>query len=140
MLIVRVLDLVPEVQWRRRYRHINEFERVLAEEGTTILKFFLHVSKDEQRQRLQARLDNPEKIWKFSAGDLAQREKWDAYMAAYAEMLGRTSTEAAPWYVVTADHKWYRDVVVASVVAETLESMGLSYPAPEAGLEGVVVP
>ena len=140
VLIVRVLDLVPEVQWRRRYRHINEFERVLAEEGTTILKFFLHVSKDEQRQRLQARLDNPEKIWKFSAGDLAQREKWDAYMAAYAEMLGRTSTEAAPWYVVPADHKWYRDVVVASVVAETLESMGLSYPAPEAGLEGVVVP
>jgi len=140
VLIVRVLGLVPEVRWRRRYRHINEFERLLAEEGTTILKFFLHVSKDEQRQRLQARLDNPEKIWKFNSGDLAQSETWDAYMAAYTEMLGRTSTEAAPWYVVPADHKWYRDVVIASVVAETLESMGLSYPAPEAGLEGVVVP
>ena len=139
VLIVRVLGLLPRGRWSKRYEHIAAFEKSLADEGTTILKFFLNVSKDEQRRRLQRRLDDPTKIWKFNAGDLEHRERWADYMAAYADALERTSTDFAPWYVVPADNKWYRDVVVASVVTDTLESLGLEYPDPEPGLEGVVI-
>jgi PPK2 family polyphosphate:nucleotide phosphotransferase len=135
VLVVRVHELVPESVWRPRYEQINLFERVLAENGVTILKFFLHISRKEQLERLRARLDDPAKYWKFSEGDLAERDKWDAYTAAYEEALGRTSTPAALWWVVPADKKYLRDLVVAQVVAETLERMDPKYPGPPKNLE-----
>jgi PPK2 family polyphosphate:nucleotide phosphotransferase len=134
VLVVRVHDLVPEERWRRRYDHIAAWEQQLADEGTTILKFFLHISKEEQAARLQARLDTPEKRWKFEKGDLAEREHWDAYQAAYEELLARTSTDAAPWYVVPADRKWFRNLVVSQVLVDTLDGLDLRYPEPEAGI------
>jgi PPK2 family polyphosphate:nucleotide phosphotransferase len=139
VLVVRVHGLVPEERWSRRYDHINAFEQMLADEGTTIVKFFLNISKEEQAERLQARLDDSTKHWKFSLGDLAERKKWDDYRAAFEAMLGRTSTAEAPWYVVPADRKWYRNLVVASVLVETLEGLAMSYPEPEDDLSGVVI-
>ncbi len=135
VLVVRVHELVPESVWRPRYDQINRFERNLTENGVTILKFFLHISREEQRERLLARLKDPKKYWKFSAGDLSERERWDDYTAAYEEMLARTSTAGAPWYVVPADKKYLRDVLVAQVVAEALERMRPEYPGPPAELE-----
>ncbi len=139
VLVVRVHELVPEHRWRRRYGHIVDFERLLTDEGTTIVKFFLHISKEEQRKRLQARLDQPHKRWKFSAGDLAERKRWDDYQAAYEEALTRTSTDHAPWYVVPADRKWYRNLVVSKVLVDILEGLGMRYPEPAEDLTGVVV-
>lgn len=139
VLIVRVHNLVPEGRWSRRYDHINDFERLLADEGTTILKFFLQISKEEQRRRLQARLDDPAKHWKFEMGDLAERELWGQYQHAFEEALSRTSTPHAPWYVVPADHKWYRDLVVASTIVQTLEGLGMQYPPNEDDLSNVVI-
>lgn len=139
VLAVRVRQIVPEKVWRARYQQINDFERLLAESGTTILKFFLHISKEEQKERLQARLDTPEKRWKFRRGDLEDRALWAEYTAAYEEALARTSTEHAPWYVVPADRKWYRNLVVATVLVEALEGLGISQPEPEEDLEGIVV-
>ena len=139
VLIVRVLGLVDHERWSRRYAHINDLERLLADEGTTILKFFLNISKDEQRRRLQARLDHPEKRWKFSEGDLEHRGRWADYMQAYGDAIQATSTVHAPWYVVPADTKWYRDVVVAAAVGRALEGLGLAYPEADAGLEGIVI-
>lgn len=139
VLVVRVHGLVPPERWSKRYAHIEAFERMLADEGTTILKFFLHISAGEQAERLQARLDDPTKHWKFSVGDLAERKRWDDYRAAFEEMLSRTSTEHAPWYVVPADRKWYRNLVVATVLVEALEGLGMSYPEPEDDLSGVVI-
>jgi PPK2 family polyphosphate:nucleotide phosphotransferase len=139
VLVVRVHGLVPEERWSRRYDHINAFERLLADEGTTIVKFFLHISKDEQKERLRARLDNPDKHWKFDTGDLAERARWDDYTAAFETVLERTSTEWAPWYVVPADRKWYRNVVVAQILVETLEGLGMEYPASEEDLSQVVI-
>jgi PPK2 family polyphosphate:nucleotide phosphotransferase len=135
VLVVRVHQLVPEPVWRPRYDQINRFERHLVENGVTVLKFFLHISRDEQRQRLRARLDDPTKYWKFSARDLEERKLWDAYIAAYEEALERTSTELAPWYVVPGDKKYLRDLLVAEVVTETLERMDPKYPGPPEGLE-----
>ena len=128
VLIVRVKDIVPEDVWSKRYAHINDFERLLADEGTTIVKVFLHISKDEQRERLQARLDDPTKHWKFNVADLAERRRWDDYQAAYEDMLERTSQAHAPWFVVPADRKWYRNLVVSSILIEALESLDLEYP------------
>ena len=139
VLIVRVLDLVPEARWERRYEHIRAFEQLLADEGTTIVKFYLHISKDEQRERLQARLDDPTKNWKFNAGDLDHRALWDDYMKAFEAVLERTSTERAPWYVVPADRKWYRNLVVAQTLIETLERLDMKYPDPEPGLDQIVI-
>lgn len=130
VLVVRVHGLVPEDRWRRRYRHLVDFEQRLVDEGTVVRKFFLHLSHDEQRERLQDRVDDPTKHWKFAAGDLAERARWHDYRAAYEEMLARTSTDAAPWYVVPADRKWLRDLVVASVLVEALEGLDLRYPPP----------
>ena len=138
VLVVRVHDLVPEERWRRRFDHINAFERMLADEGTTILKFFLHISEDEQRERLQARLDDPQKRWKFRKGDLAERARWGDYMRAYEEALSETSTEWAPWHVVPANRKWYRDLVVSSVIVDALEALDMQWPQPE-DLTDVVV-
>jgi PPK2 family polyphosphate:nucleotide phosphotransferase len=126
VLVVRVLDLVGEERWSRRFDHINDFERLLTDEGTTIVKFFLHISKEEQRRRLLSRLENPNKRWKFSAGDLDHRALWEDYTTAYEDVLCRTSTVHAPWYVVPADTKWYRDLAVASALLTTLEGLGLS--------------
>lgn len=139
VLVVRVHSLVPEEVWSRRYDHINEFERMLADEGTTILKFFLHVSKAEQAERLRARLETPHKQWKFSKGDLSERARWDDYQAAFTAMLERTSTPWAPWYVVPADRKWYRNLVVSTVVTRTLRGLGMEFPPPEDGLDGIVI-
>ncbi|NLA35721.1 MAG: polyphosphate kinase 2 family protein [Actinobacteria bacterium] len=139
VLIVRVHDLVPAERWKRRYDHIVNFERMLVDEGTTIVKFFLHISKEEQRERLQARLDDPTKRWKFSEGDLTERRSWDAYQAAYEDMVGRTATPGAPWHVIPADSKWYRDFLVASALVETLESLDLAYPVGPANPESIVI-
>ena len=135
VLVVRVHQLVPEAVWRARYDQINRFERILTENGVTILKFFLHISRDEQRERLLARLEDPTKYWKFAEGDLKERDRWDDYTSAYEEALTRTSTEDAPWYVVPADKKYLRDLMVAQVVTDTLERMDLKYPGPPEGLE-----
>jgi PPK2 family polyphosphate:nucleotide phosphotransferase len=139
VLVVRVKSLVPEAVWRPRYEHIRSWERTLADEGTTIVKFFLHISSDEQRERLQARLDDPDKRWKFRLGDLDERRRWDDYLAAYEEALARTSEEHAPWYVVPADRKWFRNLAVSEILVATLDEMGLRFPEPEENLEGVVV-
>ena len=135
VLVVRVRRLVPEAVWRPRYEQINLFERILVENGTVIVKFVLHISREEQRERLLARLDDPEKHWKFNAGDLAERELWEAYTEAYREMLERTSTAVAPWYVVPADGKRIRDVLVARTLVETLERMDPQWPGPPPEVE-----
>jgi len=129
VLVVRVHDLVPKSVWEKRYDHINEFERLLADEGTTILKFFLHVSKKEQAERFLARLDRPHKRWKFNPDDLAEREHWEDYTAAYEDMLSKTSTAQAPWFVVPSDRKWYRNLVVSSVIIDKLQSLEMRFPA-----------
>jgi len=129
VLVVRVNNIVPKSVWEKRYHHINEFERLLAEEGTTILKFFLHISKKEQAERFLARLDRPHKRWKFNPGDLNERERWDEYQHAFEAMLSRTSTPWAPWYVVPGDRKWYRNLVVSSVIVDKLNSLDMQFPA-----------
>ena len=139
VLIVRVQDLQPEKVWRRRYRHIAEFERMLVDEGTTLIKIFLHISKDEQKKRLQSRIEEKKKNWKWDPGDLRDREYWAHYSEAYEEALERTSTEQAPWYVVPADKKWYRDFVVSSIVVDALEALAMEYPKPVADLSQVVI-
>lgn len=139
VLVVRVHSLVPEGRWRRRFDHINAFEKLLTDEGTTILKFYLHISHDEQAERLQARLDDPTKQWKFNKGDLEHRDLWDKYMEAYAAALTLTSTERAPWYIVPANRKWYRNIVVAKTIVETLERLDMEYPEPDEGLADIVI-
>ncbi|MBX2998915.1 MAG: polyphosphate kinase 2 family protein [Caldilineaceae bacterium] len=139
VLIVRVHDLVPRSVWERRYDHINAFEKMLVEEGTTILKFFLHISPKEQKKRLQARLDDPSKHWKFNVADLGERKRWPDYIAAYEAVLSRTSTEWAPWTIVPADKKWYRNLVVSTVIVEALEGLDLQYPEPAQDLDGIVI-
>ena len=139
VLIVRVLNLVPEQRWSRRYDHINNFEDLLADEGTTILKFYLHISKDEQAERLQSRLDDETKHWKFNKGDLEHRELWDTYMDAYGAALSKTSTDKAPWYIIPANSKWYRNVVITKTIVDTLESFEMAYPEPEDGLDDIVI-
>jgi PPK2 family polyphosphate:nucleotide phosphotransferase len=139
VLVVRVLGLVPEERWSRRFDHINAFERLLADEGTIIRKFYLHIDKDEQKRRLQARLDDPTKNWKFNAGDLDHRKLWDDYMTAYQDVLEKTSTDHAPWHIIPANHKWYRNLLVAEVLVEALRDAGLNYPEPEEDLDGIVI-
>ena len=137
VLIVRVHELVPKAVWQKRYDQINAFERMLHENGTVILKFFLHISQEEQRNRLQDRVDDPTKCWKFQHGDLEERKFWKDYMRAYEDALSKTSTEWAPWYIVPANQKWYRNHLVASTVADTLDKLRLKYP--KCDLSNVVV-
>lgn len=139
VLIVRVHGWIDHRECHRRYEQINEFEQLLAETGTTILKFFLHISKDEQRARLQARLEDPNKHWKFNPGDLAERKRWDDYMAAYEDAIAATSTTWAPWYVVPANSKSSRNLIISSVLIETMEQLKMAYPQPAQPLEGIVV-
>ena len=131
VLIVRVHQLVPDEVWKRRYEHIKHFEKLLAEEGTTILKFYLHISAEEQKERLRARLEDPSKHWKFNPDDLKERQRWHEYMRAYEDALTQTSTEHAPWYIVPANKKWYRDWVIANVILETLQDLKMEYPQPK---------
>ncbi len=140
VLVQRVHNMVPEKVWRQRYRQINQFEKLLSDTGTTILKFYLHISKDEQKRRLEARRDTPEKQWKFSLGDLKERQYWGDYMAAYEEALTRCSTAYAPWHIVPSNKKWYRNLVIARTILATLQSWKMKYPAPEEGIEEAVVP
>lgn len=140
VLVVRVNNLVPEAKWSKRYEHINNFERLLFDSGTRILKFFLHISKDEQKERFEERLKKPDKHWKFSRGDLPVREQWDAYMQAYEAMLTRCNTDVAPWHIVPANRKWYRDLVVTRAIVNTLEAMNPQYPDPEPDLDEIVIP
>ncbi len=140
VLIVRVHNLVPKKIWKERYDHINRFEDMLTEHGVTILKFFLYISKDEQKRRLEARRADPKKQWKFTLADVKERQYWDDSMDAYEDMLSRCNTEYAPWHIVPANHKWYRDFVVTRTIVEAMEGMKLQYPEPEAGIMEAVIP
>ncbi|MEO0532136.1 MAG: polyphosphate kinase 2 family protein [Planctomycetota bacterium] len=139
VLIVRVHDLVPEVEWQSRYDRINDFERLLVEGGTTIVKCFLHIRKEEQRERLQSRLDNPTKRWKFSKGDLAERKLWGMYQTAYEAAVNRCNTDHAPWHVIPSDRKWYRNLIVSELLKNKLEAMDPQIPPAEEGLDGIIV-
>jgi len=139
VLVVRVHNLVPKKQWNKRYRHLRDFEQMLSDEGTIVRKFFLHISKDEQKERLEERLQNPKKHWKFEHGDIDERKLWDDYQAAYEEAIGNTSTDDAPWYIVPSDRKWYRNLVISHVLIETLDSFGMQYPEPSQGLENIEI-
>jgi PPK2 family polyphosphate:nucleotide phosphotransferase len=135
VLVVRVKELIEESRWRSRYKSINDFERMLVREGTVVLKFFLHISKECQLERFRERLERPDKHYKFSSNDVRERRRWDDYQQAYEDMLRHTSTHDAPWYVVPSDHKWFRNLVVARAVAGTLDTMDPVWPEPEEDLE-----
>ncbi len=139
VLVVRIHKLVPKSEWESRYERINLFEKLLRDGGTTIVKVFLHISKEEQRRRLQARLDDPNKRWKFSRADLKERGYWNDYQRVYEAALTRCNTEHAPWHVVPANRKWYRNLVVSRILRKTLEKMSPQYPPAEEGLDGLVV-
>ncbi len=131
VLVVRVHNLVPKEVWNARYEQINNFERILVENGTVILKFFLYISKEEQKKRLEARLEDPSKLWKFSELDVRERAYWDDYMDAYEDVLNKCSNEWAPWYVIPANKKWYRDLVVGEAIVKTLKNLNMKYPEPK---------
>jgi PPK2 family polyphosphate:nucleotide phosphotransferase len=139
VLVVRVHNLVPEAVWRPRYEHINHFEKLLVDSGTTILKFYLHISKEEQLRRFQARLEDPRKNWKFSLEDIEKRKEWDDYMVAFEEMLTRCTTTWAPWYVIPGNQKWYRNLAVMRVIVDTLQKMDPQFPTVKEDLGGVVL-
>lgn len=139
VLVVRVHQLVPEKIWLKRYDQINDFERLLSEEGTTILKFFLHIDKDEQKARLQARLDEPQKRWKFSVGDLKERKLWTEYTKAYEDAISRTSTNWAPWYIIPSNRKWYRNLVISKIVIDSLKNLDMKFPQPQENLDQVTI-
>jgi PPK2 family polyphosphate:nucleotide phosphotransferase len=139
VLVVRVHDLVPEKIWRKRYEHINNFEKMLADEGTVILKFFLHIDNAEQKKRLESRKDDPDKHWKISPSDLPERALWDKYTEAYEDAIGNTSTKWAPWYVVPSNSKWHRNYVISKVLVETLKSLGMKYPEPQVDVSKLVI-
>ncbi|MFT5200746.1 MAG: PPK2 family polyphosphate:nucleotide phosphotransferase [Candidatus Aldehydirespiratoraceae bacterium] len=139
VLVVRIHDIVPKERWSRRYDHINNFEQLLADEGTTIIKLFLHISKDEQKERLQDRLDEPDKNWKFDAGDLREREHWDDYQEAFRVMLERTSTADAPWYVIPANRKWFRNLLISEIIVDALDGLNMAFPEAEDDLEGLEI-
>ncbi len=139
VLIVRVHELVPPDVWQKRYEQINAFEKILTENRTTILKCFLHISKDEQRKRLQARIDNPEENWKFNPQDLKERLRWDEYQAAYQDAVTRCNTEHAPWYIIPSDKKWYRNLVVSHLLRRTLERLDPQFPPANVDFQSLVV-
>jgi PPK2 family polyphosphate:nucleotide phosphotransferase len=139
VLITRVHGWCDDATAKRRFRHINEFETMMVDEGAVVLKFFLHISKAEQKKRLEDRLADPAKIWKFNVGDLAEREKWDDYQRVYQDAINATTSPVAPWYIVPADRKWVRDLAVASVLASTLEDLKMKFPAPGPGLDKIKI-
>lgn len=139
VLIVRVHNLVPKSEWSNRYERINEFEQMLTEGGVTIVKCFLHISKEEQRERLQARLDNPDKRWKFAKADLDERKLWDEYQEAYRVAVESCNTKHAPWHIIPSDRKWYRNLVVSRLLLDTLSDMNPQFPPSEEGLDDIMV-
>ena len=139
VLIVRVDNLVPQSVWEPRYEAINQFEKLLSQSQTKILKFFLHISKAEQKQRLESRLSEPHKHWKFNIDDLQKRAQWEAYQQAYQDMLSRCTTPQAPWYVIPADQKWYRNLIITQTIVQTLKDMDPQYPEQTDDLSAVVV-
>ncbi len=139
VLVERVKGIVPESVWRPRYEQINTFENMLIREDVIVLKFFLHISREEQRIRLQERIDNPRKHWKFREGDLEDRNHWDSYQEAYAGMLKHCNTTVAPWHIVPADHKWFRDLVILRAIVKRLEGLHLAYPLANEDISGKVV-
>ena len=136
VLVVRVRNLAPKEVWSKRYDHIKNFEKILTDEGTTILKLFLNIDLQEQAQRFLARVEDPTKTWKFNPGDLEERKLWPQYMEAYEDVLNKTSTDYAPWYVIPSNKKWYRNLLVANILRDTLKGFKMSYPEPPADLEG----
>ena len=140
VLVARVLDLVPKSVWSGRYESINCFEKILSDSNTRVVKFFLHISKDEQKKRLQERLDTPSKRWKFDPSDLKMRGYWEDFQRAYEDAIARCSTEEAPWYIVPANHKWYRDLVVSRVIVDVLEGMRLKQREADFDYKKVVIP
>jgi len=139
VLAVRVHKLVPKKLWHKRYKYINDFEHMLTDHNVTILKFFLHISKDEQKKRLEARIQDPTRNWKFSMSDIEERHHWDEYMKAYEDALEKCSTDRAPWYVIPANDKRFRNYLVAELVVSTLDNMGLKYPRPTVDMSKVVI-
>jgi PPK2 family polyphosphate:nucleotide phosphotransferase len=137
VLVERVHELVPKKVWSRRYERINEFEKMLVQSGTVILKFFLHISADEQLRRFRDRLDDPVKQWKISEDDYRERKHWDDYVEAYEDLLERCSTDEAPWYIIPANHKWFRDVAVGRIIVDTLDDMNPRYPKPSVDLDAI---
>jgi PPK2 family polyphosphate:nucleotide phosphotransferase len=140
VLAVRVHNLVPEDVWRMRYEQINHFEKLLADTGTTILKFYLHISREEQKERFEARLQDPRKNWKFSMGDVEKRQHWDDYVQAFEAALSRCSKAWAPWYVIPANRKWYRNLVISQIIVGTLEKLAMQYPPPLPDADQIVIP
>ena len=139
VVAVRVRKLAPANVWRRRYEHIRSFERMLVDEGTAVVKVFLHVSRDEQRKRLQERIDDPEKRWKLQLSDLDDRKLWDRFTKAYEDVIRETSTGWAPWHVVPADHNWVRNLAVAELLVETLERLDPQLPSADPALHGIEI-
>lgn len=137
VLIVRVHNLVPKSVWSRRYDQINDFENRLIQNGTRILKFFLHISKEEQLHRFEQRLDDPSKRWKISEADYAEREYWDDYLRAYEEAIAQCNSDDAPWFVIPADHKWFRDLAISEIIVSTMERMNFEVPEPTVDLEAI---
>lgn len=140
VLVVRVRNIVPKMVWESRFDHINNFEKLLTDANTTVIKIYLHISKDEQKKRFQERLEQPEKNWKFNPGDLEDRKLWDKYQEAFEDVFARCSTSYAPWYVVPANRNWYRNVVIAQILIETLEAMDLNYPTINYEPSEVIIP
>lgn len=140
VLVVRVHETVSEKIWKARFGQINAFEELLVANHTRVLKFFLHISRDEQKERLQSRLDDPEKRWKFNTSDLEDRKRWDDFQIAFADAIEKCSTKDAPWHIIPSNHKWFRNVTIAKTVADTLEAMNPKFPEPENGLEHLVIP
>ena len=140
VLIVRVDKLEPEKRWKAHYEQIAAFEKMLNDEGTTVIKFFLHISKGCQKKRLQSRLDDPAKHWKFDPADLTERKKWDLYQEAYERVFERCSSEEAPWYVIPAERRWYRNLLVVSALVDRLESLAMKYPQADFDPKTIVIP
>ncbi len=137
VLVVRVHDLVPKKIWSKRFDHINAFERLLADKGTIVLKFYLHIDRDEQLERFKKRMNNPKKNWKISDADYTERPYWDAYTKAFEDALSKCSTDIAPWFVVPANRKWARNLVIAEIVADTMTGLNMRFPEPEVDIEEI---
>jgi PPK2 family polyphosphate:nucleotide phosphotransferase len=137
VLVVRVHDLVPKKQWQTRYEHINNFEQLLADSGTTVLKFMLHIDRDEQLERFRKRIDRPHKNWKISEADYSERRFWDDYTEAFNEVFRRCSTDTAPWFVIPSNRKWARNFAIATIVAETMETLGMAFPEPTVDMDEI---
>jgi polyphosphate kinase 2 (PPK2 family) len=137
VLVVRVHDLVPESRWCKRYDHINAFEKLLADNGTTILKFYLHIDEDEQLERFKKRIDDPRKNWKISEADYSERPHWDSYTRAFEDALSKCSTKHAPWFAIPANRKWLRNLIIAEIVIEAMEALDMKYPDPSVDMDEI---